>query len=57
MTPQETDPNLSMSVQKSPEEAEGQRWFAAGSGAPSAAVRAWGLLKEVAIILVTSTIV
>ena len=57
MTPQETDPNLSMSVQKSLEEAEGQRWFAAGSGAPSAAVRAWGLLKEVAIILVTSTIV
>ena len=57
MTAQETDPNLSMSVQKSPEEAEGQRWFAAGSGALSAAVRAWGLPKEVTIILVTSTVV
>ena len=30
----------------------GQRWPAAGSGALSAAVHAWDLLKEVAIILI-----
>ena len=35
----------------------GQRWPAAGLGALSAAVHAWGLLKEVAIIFITSTIV
>ena len=35
----------------------GQRWPAAGPGALSAAVHAWGLLKEVAIIFITSTIV
>ena len=33
------------------------RWPAAGSGALSAAVRAWDLLKEVTIIFITSTIV
>ena len=32
-------------------------WPAAGLGALSVAVRAWDLLKEVAIILITSTIV
>ena len=32
-------------------------WPAAGSGALSAAVHAWDLLKEVTIIFITSTIV
>ena len=32
----------------------GQKWPAAGLGALSVAVRAWELLKEVAIILITS---
>ena len=35
----------------------GQRWPAAGPGALSAAMRAWGLLKEVAIIFITSVTV
>ena len=35
----------------------GQRWPAAGSGALSVPVHAWDLLKEVAIIFITSTIV
>ena len=35
----------------------GHRWPAAGLGALSAAVHAWDLLKEVAIIFITSTIV
>ena len=35
----------------------GQRWPAAGSGALSAAVHAWDLLEEVAIILITSAVV
>ena len=35
----------------------GQQWPAAGSEALSAAVHAWDLLKEVTIILTTSTIV
>ena len=35
----------------------GQWWPAAGLGALSAAVRAWDLLKEVAIIFITSTTV
>jgi len=35
----------------------GQEWPAAGSGAMSAAVHAQDLLKEVAIIFITSTIV
>ena len=34
----------------------GQQWPAAGSGTWSAAVHAWDLLKEVAIIFITSTI-
>ena len=44
-TPQETDPDLPGSAQESPAEA----WVAvaaAGSGALSAAVPLWGLLKE-----------
>ena len=55
MTSQETDLYFPMSVQESL--VVGQRWPAAGSGAPSVAVRAWDLLKEVAIIFITSTIV
>ena len=35
----------------------GQQWPAAGLGALSVAMRAWDLLKEVAIIFITSTIV
>ena len=62
MTPQDTDPDLPMSVQESLAEAwvrggMGQRWPAAGLGALSVAVHAWKLLKEVVIIFITSTIV
>ena len=58
MTPQETDLDLPMSVQDSLAEA----WVSGGLhqatfGALSAAVRAWDLLKKVAIIFITSTIV
>ena len=56
MTPQETDPDFLMSVQESLR-GMGWRWSAAGSGALSAAVFAQGLLKEVTIIFITSTIV
>ena len=35
----------------------GQWWPAAGLGTLSTAARAWDLLKEVAIIFITSTIV
>ena len=35
----------------------GQWWPAAGLGALSVAVRAWDILKEVAIFFITSTIV
>ena len=49
VTPQETDPDLPMSVQESLVEV----WPAAGLGALSV----WDLLKEVAIIFITSTIV
>jgi len=48
VTPQETDPDLPVSVQESP----GRRWPAAGLEALSAAVRAWDLLKEVAIFFI-----
>ena len=43
-----------MSVQES---SVGQQWPAAGLGALSAAEHAWDLLKEVAIIFITYTIV
>ena len=56
VTPQETDPDLSVSVWS--------LWQRCGSvvaccrfGGLSAAVHAWALLKEVAIIFITSTIV
>ena len=53
MTPQETDPDLLVSVQESPAEV----WVGGGLRSLSVAVRAWDLLKEVAIIFITSTIV
>ena len=54
VTPQETDPDLPVSVQESPVEA----WVGgAGLGALSAAVHAWDVLKDVTIICITSTIV
>ena len=57
VTPQETNPDLPIRVQESPVENMGQRWPAAGLGTLSAAVHARDLLKEVAIIFITSTIV
>ena len=56
MTPQETDPDLPGSVQESGGGVS-RRWPAAGLGALSVAVQAWDLLKEIAIIFTTSTIV
>ena len=55
MTPQETDPDLPMSVQESLVEA----WVGGGllQLPLSVAVHAWDLLKEVTIIFITSTIV
>ena len=55
VTPQETDPDLPVSVQESLAEA----WVVACCrvGGLSATVRAWDLLREVAIIFITSTIV
>ena len=47
MIPQETDPDLPVSIQDSPAEA----WVG------GVAVHAWDLLKEVTIIFITSTIV
>ena len=55
VAPQETDSDLPISVQESPAEAGVGRGLDAGSGAPSAAVLAWDLLKEVTIIFITST--
>ena len=56
VTSQETGPDLPVSVQESLVEA-GVGGGAAGLGALSAAVRAWGLLEEVAFIFIPSTIV
>ena len=60
VTPKETDPDLTVSVQESLVEA----WVGSGllqgqglSVALRVAVRAWDLLKEVTIIFITSTIV
>ena len=63
MTPQETDPDLPMSVQESPVEA----WVSGGlpqGGGTECSSTSWDLLKEVtwflkgvAIIFLTSTIV
>ena len=57
MIPQETEPDLPVSVQEFPVEAWIGKGPAAGSGALSAAVGAWDVLKELAIIFITSTIV
>ena len=56
MTPQETDPDLPVSVEKSQGRCGRQR-PAAGLQELSVAVYAWDLLREVAIIFMTSTIV
>ena len=52
MTPQETDPDLPVSVQES--------WVSSGLlsglGALNVAMHAWDILKKVAIIFITSTI-
>ena len=55
--PQETDPDLPVSVQESLVEACVGSGLLQGWGALSAAVTAWDLSKEVAIIFITSTIV
>ena len=55
-TSQETGPDLPVSVQESLAEAR-VGGGAAGLGALNVAVHAWDLLKEVAIIFITSTIV
>ena len=57
MTPQETDPDLPLNVQESLVEAWVGGGLLQGWGHLSAAVRSWDLLKEVAIIFITSTIV
>ena len=54
MPPQESDPDLSESPRVSGG-GMGQWWPAVGLGALSVAVCAWDLLKEVAIIFITST--
>ena len=56
VTPQEPEPDLSMSVQES---GRGVDWWwpAAGLGTRSVDVQAWDILKEVTIIFITSTIV
>ena len=56
MPPQETDPDLPECPRVSGG-GMGQWWPAVGLGALSVAVCAWDLLKEVAIIFITSTIV
>ena len=47
MTPQETDPDLPVSVQESPVEVQVGGGLAAGLRALSVGVQAWYLLKEV----------
>ena len=56
MTPQETDPDLPMSVQGFLVELWVHGGLLQGWRALSAAVHAWDLLKEVIIIFITSTI-
>ena len=57
MTPQETDPDLPRECAGVSNRGMGWQWPAAGLGALSIAVHAWDLLKEVAIIFITSLIV
>ena len=56
VTPKEADPDMPVSVQESPAEAWVSSGLLQGQG-HSAAVRAWDLLQEVAIIFIISTIV
>ena len=56
VTPQETDPDLPVSVLESPAEVWVGGHLLQGWG-QSVAVHAWDLIKEVAIIFITSTIV
>ena len=53
---QKTEPDLQVSA-RSLQRGVGQQWPVAGLGALSAAVPAWDLLKDVAIIFIISTIV
>ena len=57
MTPQETDPDLPVSVQDSLAEAWVGGGLLQGWGHLSVTVHAWDLLKDVTIIFITSTIV
>ena len=57
VAPQESDPDLPLSAQESLARGMGQQWPAAGLEIQSVAVSEWDLLKEVAIIFITSTIV
>ena len=54
VTPQETDPDLPVSVQESQKGGVGQWWPAAGSRVLRVVAGAWDLLKEVAIIFIIS---
>ena len=51
MTPQETDSDMTVSVQESGGDV-GRRWPAAGLGALSVSMPAWDLLKKVTIIFI-----
>ena len=57
VTPTRDWPRLACECLGVPGRGMGRRWPPAGLGALRAAVHAWGLLKEVAIIFITSTIV
>ena len=56
VSPQETEPDLPVNCAGVSGRGVGQWWPAAGSGALSAGMPAWDLLKEVTIIFITSTI-
>ena len=56
VTPQETDPDLSRECPGVSGGGVGRQWPATGSGALTAAMGAWDLLKEVTTIFITSTI-
>ena len=57
MTPKRTNPDMPMTVQETSSGGVGWWWPAPESEALSAAMHARNLLKEVAIIFITSTIV
>ena len=56
MTPQETDPGLPVGVQASPVEAWVGGGLLQGWGTERSSA-SWGLLKEVTIVFISSTIV